>query len=59
MAGLLDGKAAIVTGGASGIGLASVRRFVEEGARDVIADISEEAGVAATEGFGDAAAFPK
>lgn len=31
--GLLDGRTAVVTGGASGIGLATVRRFVDEGAR--------------------------
>jgi 3alpha(or 20beta)-hydroxysteroid dehydrogenase len=40
----LDGKRAIVTGGASGIGEAIVRRFVAEGASVVIADIQEEAG---------------
>lgn len=33
--GRLEGKAALVTGGTSGIGLAVVRRFVEEGARVV------------------------
>jgi NAD(P)-dependent dehydrogenase (short-subunit alcohol dehydrogenase family) len=35
----LDGKVAVVTGGASGIGLATVRRFVESGARVVVGDI--------------------
>lgn len=38
----IDGKVAIVTGGASGIGAAAVRRFVEEGARVVIGDIDGE-----------------
>lgn len=36
-----DGKVAIVTGGASGIGEATVRAFVREGANVVIADYSE------------------
>ena len=44
MAGRLDGKVAVVTGGCSGIGLATVNRFVEEGARVVIGDIDDERG---------------
>ena len=44
MAGRLNGKAAVVTGGCSGIGLATVRRLSEEGARVVIADIDDERG---------------
>lgn len=40
MAGKLDGKVAIVTAGGSGIGAATVRRFVREGATVVIADLS-------------------
>lgn len=39
----LEGRVAIVTGGASGIGLASSTRFFEEGAKVVIADIDGEA----------------
>lgn len=41
--GRLAEKTALVTGGASGIGMASVLRFVEEGARVVIADFNKEA----------------
>ena len=41
---LLENKVAIVTGGARGIGYAIVRRFLEEGARVVIADIDHVAG---------------
>jgi NAD(P)-dependent dehydrogenase (short-subunit alcohol dehydrogenase family) len=48
MAGRLDGKVAVVTGGCSGIGLATVRRFVEEGARVVIGDLSDERGAEVT-----------
>lgn len=45
----LDGKIAIVTGGAHGIGYAIVRRFLSDGARVVIADIDERAGETAAE----------
>ena len=41
MAMRFGGKVAIVTGGASGIGEATVRAFVSEGANVVIADYSE------------------
>ena len=44
MAGRIEGKVAVVTGGCSGIGLATVRRFVEEGAKVVIGDIDDERG---------------
>jgi NAD(P)-dependent dehydrogenase (short-subunit alcohol dehydrogenase family) len=40
--GRLEGKVAVVTGGASGIGAATVRQFVSEGARVVIADLQAE-----------------
>ena len=41
---LLEGKAAIVTGAAHGIGFAIARRFLDEGAKVVIADVDEAAG---------------
>ncbi|MGB3846282.1 MAG: SDR family NAD(P)-dependent oxidoreductase, partial [Sphingopyxis sp.] len=44
--GRIAGKIAFVTGGASGLGLDIVRRFVAEGARVIIADIDVAAGEA-------------
>lgn len=41
-AGLLDGKVALITGGAVGIGGAAVRLFAREGARVVFCDVNEE-----------------
>ena len=45
----LSGRVAVVTGGASGIGLATVRRLASEGARVVVADLSQEAGKTAAD----------
>ncbi len=44
MGARLEGKVAVVTGGCSGIGLATVRRFAEEGARVVIGDLDRTNG---------------
>ena len=43
----LEGRVAVITGGASGIGLASVRRLADEGARIVIGDLDPVSGEAA------------
>jgi NAD(P)-dependent dehydrogenase (short-subunit alcohol dehydrogenase family) len=58
----LKGKVAVITGGASGMGLASVMRFIAEGAQVVVADYNAETGTAALEktieaGFGDSVSF--
>ncbi|MDJ1371899.1 SDR family NAD(P)-dependent oxidoreductase [Gulosibacter molinativorax] len=57
MAGLLEGKVAIVTGGSSGIGLASVERFIAEGAKVTIADIQDELGGQIAERLGESALY--
>ncbi|KAI5859933.1 3-oxoacyl-reductase [Durotheca rogersii] len=48
----LEGKVAIVTGGASGFGRGIAAKFAAEGARVIIADLSEEAGRAAAQELG-------
>ena len=57
MGSRLDGKIAVITGAASGIGEATAIRFVEEGARVIVSDMQVEAGRAVAERLGDSARF--
>ena len=53
----LKDQVSIITGAASGIGEATTRRFIEEGAKVLIADMQEDKGEALAAELGDAAAF--
>lgn len=55
--GRLDGKVAVVTGAASGIGEGTVRRFIAEGAMVVVADVQDDRGNALVDELGEAAVF--
>ncbi|MDQ3811901.1 MAG: glucose 1-dehydrogenase [Chloroflexota bacterium] len=53
----LDGKVALVTGGGSGIGAATCRAFAQQGARVVVADISDTSGQEVAAELGEAGLF--
>jgi len=52
MPGRLQDRTAIVTGGVGGIGLATARRFAEEGAKVVVVDLADEKGAAVADELG-------
>ncbi|MCM3088763.1 glucose 1-dehydrogenase [Bhargavaea ginsengi] len=55
--GKLDGKVAIVTGAARGMGESHVRKFVSEGAKVILTDLNEESGRALAEELGGSVRF--
>ncbi len=57
MGSKLEGKVAVITGGASGMGKATVQKFVGEGARVVIADMQTDKGQALAAELGDDTVF--
>lgn len=57
MAGRVEGKVAIVTGGASGIGAETARRLAAEGARVALTDVNRELGEAVAKEIGGDAVF--
>jgi meso-butanediol dehydrogenase / (S,S)-butanediol dehydrogenase / diacetyl reductase len=60
MSNRFEGKVAVITGGASGIGAATARRFASEGARVIVADVNEETGTALVADLGkDVAQFQR
>jgi NAD(P)-dependent dehydrogenase (short-subunit alcohol dehydrogenase family) len=57
--GSLQGRVAVITGAASGMGLATARRFIAEGASVVLADLNEVAGREAAAALGERARFER
>lgn len=55
--GRLDGKVAVISGGARGMGAAHARRFVAEGASVVIGDVLDDEGATVAKELGDAVAY--
>jgi 3alpha(or 20beta)-hydroxysteroid dehydrogenase len=59
MTGRLEGKVAIVTGGASGMGASHARGIVAEGGKVLIGDINDEAGTSLAAELGDSAVYQR
>jgi NAD(P)-dependent dehydrogenase (short-subunit alcohol dehydrogenase family) len=57
LTGRLEGRVAVITGASSGLGEATARRFVAEGARVVLADIQEDRGKVLADELGTATRF--
>ena len=57
MAGRLDGKVAVITGAARGMGAATARLFAEHGARVLLTDVIDEEGELLAKELGDAASY--
>lgn len=55
--GRLDGRAAVITGAAGGIGWATTKRYVEEGAKVIAADRDTERGAALVDEVGESVTF--
>jgi 3alpha(or 20beta)-hydroxysteroid dehydrogenase len=55
--GRLDGKVALITGGSRGMGAATARRFVAEGARVVLGDVLDDDGKALADVLGESARY--
>ena len=53
----IEGKVAVITGGASGLGAATARRFTKAGARIAIFDLNDELGAAMAAELGDGASY--
>ena len=57
MTGRLEGKVALISGSAQGMGAATARRFVQEGARVVVSDVADALGEALASSLGKAACY--